>query len=224
MNGIILKRLGHNVTIMEQNTNDQRDDVAAGITTHPEFEEFMKIHDHVKTPWSIASIHAQILDKNGGVEKTINQPLQMTSWGVIYHRLRANFDGFSSDFCPTPPPAGEKDGKAIFALGKLVAHVSAIDKGVKIESLDLLKGDQTAMEYADLVILADGANSRLRNHHFPGVQREYVGYVAFRGTVLESDVSAETRKAFDEKLTYFTFKNNYILLYVSWYLKSPVVI
>lgn len=213
MNGIVLKRLGHNVRILEQNTKSERSDLAAGISTHPEFEEFMKAHDLVKEPWSIQSPGIQWLDKNAGVSRRVNRPLQMTSWGVIYHCLRANFDGFASGFCAKPPVAGEKDGSAYFDLGKRVTKLHVVDTTVEVDYEDLLDGNKNVTMHADMVILSDGANSSLRGTLFPEIERVYAGYVAFRGTVPESEVSEETKRAFDPNLSYFCFKNNYILLY-----------
>ncbi|PVH72433.1 hypothetical protein DL98DRAFT_576817 [Cadophora sp. DSE1049] len=175
MNGIILKRLGHHVHILEQNTKSERSDLAAGITTHPEFDEFMDVHDLVKESWFVQSPGIQWLDKNAVVTREAKRPLKMTSWGVIYHRLRANFDGFTSSFCPNPPAAGEKDGTATFDLGKRVTGISDVEHGVQIAVEDLLDGNKQGSFSADMVILADGANSGLRGTLFPEIERVYAG-------------------------------------------------
>ncbi|KAH6706284.1 hypothetical protein BKA61DRAFT_660141 [Leptodontidium sp. MPI-SDFR-AT-0119] len=211
MLGIVLKRLGNNVHIMEQSSQSERSDLAAGITTHPEFDEFMALHDDVEGEWCLESPGIQWLDKAGAATREMNKPLKMTSWGVIYHRLRANFDGLASTFCPNLPAAREKDGIATFGLGSRVNGINDTGKSVKIVFGD--KPGGVSIHCADLVILADGANSMLRGKLFPEVERVYAGYVAFRGTVLEADLSEETKNAF-LKLSYFCFKDNYILLYI----------
>jgi 2-polyprenyl-6-methoxyphenol hydroxylase-like FAD-dependent oxidoreductase len=218
MNGIVLKRLGHNVRILEQNTQSQRSDFAAGITTHPQFEEFMKIHDHSQEPWSVHSPGVQFLNKASATKYRVNKPLQMTSWGVIYHRLRANFDGFASDFCPNPPKSREEDGSAVFELGKRVTGLSLVDSGIEVTYEDLLTNEKGTRQ-ADLVILANGANSALHSALLPPVERAYAGYVAFRGTVPESEVSDESKKTFEQGLTYYSYKTGYILLYT--FAESP---
>lgn len=212
MNGIVLKRLGHNVHILEQNKQSQRDDLAAGITTHPLFDEFMASHDRTEEAWSIQSPGIQFLDKDANVKRRMNKPLQMTSWGVLYHRLRANFDGYASSFCPTPPKSDEADGVATFDRGKRVTGLSHDDSGVEVAYADLLDRQESGILKADLVIIANGANSSLRTEFFPSVKRVYSGYVAFRGTVPEPQVSEDAKKTFDPNLTYNTFKNGYILL------------
>lgn len=217
MHGIVLKRLGHNVHILEQNTQSERADLAAGITTHPPFEEFMARHDRTRKPWAAHSPDARFLNNNAVVTKVINRPLQMTSWGVIYHRLRANFDGYTSDFCPDAPKPAETDGNANFDGGKRVTNISLVPRNsdgvvlVEVTYEDINDGNALRHVKADMVILADGASSRIRNNLFPS-ERIYAGYVAFRGTVPEADVSEEAKKIFDPNLTYNTFKNGYILL------------
>jgi hypothetical protein len=94
----------------------QRSDLAAGISTGPQFENFMKVHDHSQEPWSVHSPGIQFLSNASAVKRRINKPLQMTSWGVIYLRLRANFDRFASDFCTSPAMPGEDDGSAVLTL------------------------------------------------------------------------------------------------------------
>ncbi|KAF4621881.1 hypothetical protein G7Y89_g14464 [Cudoniella acicularis] len=214
MNGIVLKRQGHNVHILEQNTQSQRNDLAAGITTHPDFVKFMELHDQVVELWSVPSEGIQFLNKSAGVKRRLNVPLEMTSWGLIYHRLRANFDGFASEFCPNIPEPNKTDGTALFDVGKRVKGISLVNSAVEVTYEDLLKDSEKGTFRADRVIIADGANSRLRAALFPEVKRVYAGYVAFRGTVNESDVSDEAKNTFHPKLSYYSFKNGYILLYI----------
>ncbi|CZT09296.1 uncharacterized protein RAG0_14094 [Rhynchosporium agropyri] len=214
INGIMLKHLGHDVHILEKNTQSERSDLAAGITTHADFDQFSKAHDLVDGPWCIDCPGIQFLNKEAAVTREVAKDFKMTSWGSIYHRLRANFDGLASGFCPNPPPRSEKDGTATFDLGKVVTRLTDTAKGVQVRFDDLINPQGHGTLTADLVILADGANSNLRGTLFPDLKREYVGYVAFRGTVLEAELSEETKNAFSSKLTYFCWKNNYILLYI----------
>ena len=211
MHGIVLKRLGHNVHILEQNTKSERADLAAGITTHPQFDEFVNRHDLTKQPWSIHCNSVQFLAKDSKVKRRMERALEMTSWAVIYHRLRANFDAYASSFCPDPPKPTSNDGIVMFDLGKRATALTPNAEGVSISFEDILKNEQGVIQ-ADLVILADGASSSLRSSLFPSLERKYAGYVALRGTVIESDVSEHCQKVFDPNLTYYSFPNSYILL------------
>lgn len=219
MHGIVLKRLGHDVRLLEQNAQSHRCDLAAGITAHPQVEEFLRLHDHTQEPWSVWSPGIQFLAKSSAVKRYLNRPFEMTSWTVLYNRLRANFDSLASDFCPKPPKPAEGDGLATYDVGKRATGLSLSGSTVTVSFDDLLTNEQGSLQ-ADLVILADGANSALRCILFPSVQRVYAGYVAFRGTVPEADVSDEAKKVFNLHLTYFTFKNGYILLYVHPFVTS----
>lgn len=137
----------------------------------------------------------------------------MTSWGFIYHRLRANFDGMKSGFCENPPEVKEEgDGDVKFDCGKAVTGLELLGEKVRVVYDDLSGEKKDLSVLADLVIIANGANSSLRGKLFPDLKREYAGYVAFRGTVPESEVSEETKKVFDPRLSYYTYKNGYILL------------
>lgn len=221
MHGVALKHLStpHHIRIFERNTTDVRHDLAAGITTHPEFEEFMKAHDGVDEPWSIHCPAIQFLDGKANVKRTIERPLQMTSWSVTYHRLRRNFDGLKSEFCAGDVKGEEKrdgdDGREArteFLTGTNVISLEKVKDGVEVTYQNLKADNKEEKFIADILILADGANSQLRSKYFPDVKREYAGYVAFRGTVLESEVSDESKKTFDPRLTYFSYKGGYILL------------
>ncbi|KAM0311500.1 hypothetical protein ABEW05_007282 [Botrytis cinerea] len=213
----------HTLTILERHSSSLRPDLAAGITTWPEFELFMKSHDRVAEPWSIHSPTVQFLNKDASVKREMKRELKMTSWSVIYYRLRRNFDGLKSEFCDgevvVPESEEGKDddeeeeeedqgkgkgkGKREFLTGMNVTSLTKLSEGgVEITYEDKNEANKEVKMKADMVILADGANSSLRAKYFPDVKREYAGYVAFRGTVLESEVSEETKKIFDPSLTY----------------------
>lgn len=67
---------------------------------------------------------------------------------------------------------------------------------------------------ADLVIGADGPSSTTRKILQPEVERTYAGYVAWRGTVLESEVSEEAKECFVRKFTFFHKQGLQTLAYV----------
>ena len=57
-----------------------------------------------------------------------------------------------------------------------------------------------------------GANSRIREILEPEAKRQYSGYVAWRGTVVESEISEESRKTFGQMTSSFAAKKSYILM------------
>lgn len=127
------------------------------------------------------------------------------SWTALYYRLRANFDEFSSEHCPNPPKSTEKDGKAVYDLGKRVTMVTYQNASVSINGVN-------ESVCADLVIAANGSNSVLRDILVPKLRRPYAGYVAWRGSVAEKDVSDESKKGFEDNFVVFKMPRNYILM------------
>ena len=210
MHGIALKRLGHYVRVLEQNPTSTRTDQGAGITAGPQAEGFFKSHDRTGKPWSVPCPGFQILDVNSKVKRFVKRPMQMSSWSMLYYRLRANYDGYKSELCPDPPSRQDEDGEAIFDAGKKVTSVAYADSMVTVGYKDIITEEDLSIQ-GNLVIAADGASSTVRQIMLPGVQRVYSGYVAWRGCVLESEVSEETRKVFDPQFSAFVYPGGYIL-------------
>jgi len=66
---------------------------------------------------------------------------------------------------------------------------------------------------ADLLICADGVGSIARARLQPAAQRSYSGYVAWRGTLPESEVSPATYALLGDALTYQVLPGSHILVY-----------
>lgn len=211
MHGIMLKRQGHNVHILEQTRESVRSGEAAGIRAGMEVEQFFQKYDLLRQPYSFDCPGLKFIDKESRQKRFIKYPMCMTSWTALYYRLRANFDGFSSEHCPNPPTSIEKDGKAVYDLGKRVTMVAYRNASVVLSFDDDINGGSESI-CADLVIAADGANSVLRKFLVPKLRRPYAGYVAWRGSVVEKDVSEESKKVFENKFTVFKMPHNYILM------------
>lgn len=210
MHGIMLKRLGHHVHLVEQNLTSTRTDHAAGIGTGPQGAQFFREYDLYLGPYSFSCPGVNFLDKNSNIKRALNLPLNVTSWNVLYHRLRANFDGLRSEYCPALIDAVVSDGKAVYDLGKRATRVTSTDQFATVELNDLQAGGSQTI-HADLVIVADGQNSFICPQFMPDhVEQPYSGYVVWRGTVPEKDVSEATRKLFDERFNVFAMSRGYI--------------
>jgi 2-polyprenyl-6-methoxyphenol hydroxylase-like FAD-dependent oxidoreductase len=198
MHGIVLSRLGHNVHILEQNETNERSALAAGINVGPRVQEFMKKYDLSGKPYTLPT-GAQFINHNG-VKRRLGLKLQMTSWDVIYYRLRANYDGFKSSYCT------ESYGDGRISIGTKVISVSESDK------LVVTYQDSTGIGKlsADYVIAADGASSIIRQQ-FGLKPRTYSGYVAWRGVVPEDQISPKTKNLLDGNFSAFTMPNGYMV-------------
>ncbi|KAK6388761.1 hypothetical protein LTR81_027142 [Elasticomyces elasticus] len=65
-----------------------------------------------------------------------------------------------------------------------------------------------------MVIAADGASSTIRRLLAPEVERKYAGYVAWRGTCPETELSDAAREVFIERFTFYHTEGIQILGYV----------
>ena len=135
----------------------------------------------------------------------------MTSWDLLYYLLRANFDGLESDYTHVPAPA-EAEGQGIYLYGHLVTGVKNLGSEIELEYED--KDGNTQATRADLVVGADGPSSTLRKLTMPEVQRKYAGYVAWRGTVPESEGSITAEQTFVDSFTFFHSTGTQILAYL----------
>ena len=197
MSGLMFKRLGHNVHILEQSPSSTRQNNAAGMSTGPNGKSFLEKYDCDKRPYSFPCGGPQFVDKAGNVTKQLKIPLNLTSWDVLYYRLRANFDGLTSGYCPKPPARLATDGEATYDIGKRVTAISYNGDIVTVAFENETNGGNGTC-HAHLVIAADGSNSVARRLLAPSSVPKYSGYVAWRGTVPETDVSEASRQFFDK--------------------------
>jgi 2-polyprenyl-6-methoxyphenol hydroxylase-like FAD-dependent oxidoreductase len=192
----MLKRLGHNVRVLEQSTVSSRANTAAGMGIGPNAQEFLKTHDLLDQPIATHMDTPVYLDRDGKVKFRIKRPINLTSWDALYHRLRANFDGYKSSYCLDPPRDLPTDGQAIYDLGKRVTAATSYNGSATVAFDDLVNGGSGSYS-CDLLIAADGSNSTIRRLLAPETSQEYVGYVAWRAVVPESEVTEETRKFYN---------------------------
>lgn len=200
MSGIVLKRLGINVRIFERSPSSSLSHQGAGIVFGPEAQEFFSKHINVNRPLTVSSKLRQTLARDGKVKDKDVREQKMVSWDLLYFVLRASFDGLESGYCSLPA-AGNSQGKGEYKYGCTVTGLREIDDGVEID-FDDREGAKKS-ETADLIIGADGPSSTLRKLLAPAVERKYVGYVAWRGTIPENEASEMMKETFVEKFTFY---------------------
>ncbi len=211
MHGIMVKRLGHNVRILEQHPSSARDGQAAGISAGAQVQQFLERYDLVTDPCCVSASALQVLDSKFNVLECRKMPWKMTTWTTLHHRLRANFDGFSSVYVPKPPKLPSGDGEGIYDIGKRVTGVSYCDGVVVLEFEDVINGGEGKL-HADFVIAADGSRSTIRELLCPEVRSPYAGYLTWRATIPENSVSEETQRAFDDRSTSYRMDRTYIIV------------
>ena len=221
LTGVALKRLRKdlNIRIFERNPTPLLQDQGAGVVAGQDVQKFFKTYDRTQTPLAIPSHQRLYLDKAGKVISRHDQEQRMTSWDLLYHLLRTNYDGTKTDYAQVPV-AEEGEGKTSYEYGCTVTSVEApkptsaqpdFSNPVKISVQH--KSGETFTTDADLVIAADGPSSKIRAEYFPDVRREYAGYVAWRGTVPETQVSQAATDVFVEKFPFYHTEGIQILAY-----------
>ncbi|KAL8786813.1 MAG: hypothetical protein Q9213_002550 [Squamulea squamosa] len=213
MHGIMLIRSGYNVRILEQDVGSPQSHMA-GIGVAQDVLDFLERFDHVKQPLGIPSECLQSMDHDGKVTVFLKATRIMTSWDVLYHRLRANFDRVT--IVDRRQPAGIRGkglGDAIYDTGKQVVNIDTNEGKVSVRVQDIATRTEHLM-HADLLLGADGSHSIVRRTFVPDSEARptYAGYVAWRGVAKESDVSLATRRIFQKNVTYFQLPGEHVIV------------
>ena len=220
--GTALTRLGHNVRILERNPTPLLHDQGAGIVAGGDTQAFFSKYDRSnrtrggRVGGLVVMSHArQYLNRNGEVIHFEGRAQQMTSWDLLYYVLRAGFDGVESEYVAVPQ-RGEGEGKELYEYGCTVTGLKDVEDGVEVEYEEKTEDEKTELrrETADMLIACDGGSSTVRKILLPDVQRTYAGYVAWRGTVLESELSDKAAKTLAEKFTFYHAPALQILAYL----------
>lgn len=221
MTSISLRRLGHNVTIFERAPTPLLHDQGAGIVAGGDTQDFLDGYDQTQTPRAVPSRTRLYLDKEGNVINRESSLQHMTSWDLLYHICRANFDGVKSEYIKPENLAAARaggGGQGIYQHGRHVVGLEPAGSKAKVSFRSTIDGenkDEVTDELADFVVVAEGPSSEIRAQLSPSSpRRTYAGYVAFRGTVPEADISREAAEVFIEKFPFFHANGIQILAYV----------
>jgi 2,6-dihydroxypyridine 3-monooxygenase len=131
----------------------------------------------------------RFLRPDGGTEHEQRHRYLFSSWNTIYRSLLELFD----------PDR--------YQLGREVTGFSQDEDSV------LVTLDDGTSAGADLLVCADGVSSLARSRLLPEITPAYSGYVAWRGTVPERDLTAATRERLGDAITYQVLPGSHILVY-----------
>lgn len=215
MCGVALKHAGHTVTVIEKGGNE-RPSHMAGLCLGLDTAIFLKCHDRHETVFSYNCTSIQAVTKDGGIQTFLKARREVTNWDTFYFRLRSLFDGYNDNlYYPMPPQSSHTDGHFAYKCHSELTNVCRSTRGEDKMILTILDHEtrQTSTKEADLVIGADGPNSVIRAKYIPSVRRRYSGYVAWRGMVPESDVSASTRQIFERSVTVHMMYRHHCVMY-----------
>jgi 2-polyprenyl-6-methoxyphenol hydroxylase-like FAD-dependent oxidoreductase len=174
----MLHAIGWHVDVFER----VADDLAtrgAGIGTHDElFSVMRRLGIAVDASIGVEVRERVCLDHAGEVLHKVALPQMMTAWARIYRPLK--------DLLPASQ----------YHFGVELERIEQDAQGVTADFSD----GTTAR--ADLLIAADGIRSTVRAQVLPAAQPRYAGYIAWRGVVDESAVSAATHAAIFERYAF----------------------
>lgn len=210
IHGVALTRLGHNVEIIERSSTSTPETQGAGLAVAVDLRTFLERYDKTKLPYGVCSPDFRMINAEGKVVKSMGIVQTFSSWEAIYYRLRANFDGLSSDYVPSPPSKEDGEGHAQYSFGKIVTGVHRNAAGSVV--LDIKDQDgKIGSREADLVVAADGPSSTIRQLFEPESKRMYAGYCGWRGTLRETAVSSETQEFLGDLVTFCKINRSYII-------------
>jgi len=187
---LVLRNLGHEVDVFERSPHVlmQR---GAGIGLLPETSRYltdvanMKIDDI-----SISTSNIVHLARDNSVLHQTKHQYRFSSWNTVYRQLLSCW------------------GTDRYHLNHEMTQWS----NVNVSPISVTFANGSSVE-SDLVVFADGVNSMARAQLVPGSQPRYSGYVAWRGMVPESEVSASSRASLGDSITYHVYANSHILVY-----------
>ncbi len=131
----------------------------------------------------------RFLRADGSIQHEQRHRYRLSSWNTIYRSLLALFD------------------RDRYLLGSEVVSFEPAGDTVRVTLADGSGAE------AGLLVCADGISSLARAKLMPAVAPSYAGYVAWRGTLPEGDLSPAARKTFGDALTYQVLDRSHILVY-----------
>jgi 2-polyprenyl-6-methoxyphenol hydroxylase-like FAD-dependent oxidoreductase len=188
--GILLRKIGWEIDIFERSPQSLSDR-GAGIVMQQETLELLRLCG-AKGDGDVGVMltYRKYLNANGSVASSDRMPQLMTSWGLLYAWFERSF-----------PAENYHLGHEFDSMRQDGSSVTSHFKG--------------GMEAkADLLVAADGFRSGIRGLLLPEIQPEYAGYVAWRGVVPESELSADVLEVFEDNFTFFRMAESHILCYL----------
>ena len=187
--GLVLREIGCEVDVLERSPTPL-EGRGAGIVLHPSTVRWWREHDIRPLPEMSAGVRRlRYLDERGAI--THEQPCRyrLSSYDALYRDLWRCF------------------GAPRHHLGSELAGFELRDDGATVE----LAGGGT--RHCELLVCADGIGSVGRRRLLPDVEPRYAGYVAWRGTVVEHNLSESTLETLLGAITYHLLPHSHVLTY-----------
>lgn len=186
---LLLRRLGFAVDVFER-TPTELEHRGGGIVLQPITMKWFDEHSrHRIEELSTSSSRIRYLGADNAIVHEEPAEYRYTSWTTVYRALLGDF------------------GTEHYHLGEFCAGFTQDDDGVELRFVT------GRVERADLVVFADGISSTAQRRLFPELDRGYSGYVGWRGTLTENEVSDTSYALLTDSLTYSVAPNTHAVLY-----------
>jgi 2,6-dihydroxypyridine 3-monooxygenase len=182
----LLADAGHRVVVYERSPAEL-EERGAGIGFLPATYRYLVERGVSLDDIAVSTGHIRYLGRDGSVVHEDRHDYLFSSWNTVYRELLACFD------------------RSAYHL----AH-ELVSLELEPLTLEFSNGEVARPEVA---VFADGVGSTARAALLPDVRPLYSGYVAWRGVVPETELSAQTRSVLDDAITYYVYANSHILVY-----------
>jgi len=213
MHALVLKSHGYNVDLFEIRSEKQLHAQAAGLSLWPNAQKVLAtyIPDTELDDIAFRNPSFPIFDNKGElvVDVPCTEDVRTSCWAGIHRLLwtacekKLQGHGLVTMHCG-------------YTVSGLTEHGDHLVVSYKSED-----GTEQTIP-ADLVIAADGARSYFRSLVLPDVNPEYVGYVAWRASIKETDAPDELLCAMEGKMPICMLDGSYVMVYVPLMLESPL--
>jgi 2,6-dihydroxypyridine 3-monooxygenase len=185
---VLLRDLGCEVDVYER-SGAALEDRGAGIVVLPVTERYFteRVGDEGRV--SLELTYWTYVDRDGDVLSADPDHFRFSGWATIY---RALLDVF---------------GPERYHLGHEMVGFNNDGDGV------VARFGNGVSAKGDLLVCADGLQSTARSILLPGVEPGYAGYVAWRGTTPEADLSEKARADLADSMIYQVLDPGHILVY-----------
>ena len=186
---LVLRDLGCEVDVFERSAAEL-ESRGAGIVVLDETVRYFRERTELELDrLTTVTGFLRYLGRDGGVEYEEPRRYRYSAWHSIYRALLGCF------------------GRRRYHLGREMAGFQQQGEQVQVRFAD---GSTAAY---DLLVCADGIASSARAVLQPQARPAYAGYVAWRGTVEERQLSRAVRDLLADSICYQVIPNSHILLY-----------
>jgi 2,6-dihydroxypyridine 3-monooxygenase len=185
--GCLLAGDGHDVTIYER-SSVPLEERGAGIGFLPMTSRYLRERAGIDlTTIAVATHWIRTLRRDGSDAHAAPHQYLFSSWNTVYRAMLRCFDPTRYLLAHELVALDATATRLTFASGRVVEP--------------------------DLAVCADGVGSTARAVLLPDAEPRYAGYVAWRGVVPETELTAVTRARLGDAITYYVYANSHVLVY-----------